>query len=164
MFAFFTGTVANRDTQHCFETGGEGARSAMTHSLYWSATYVRRAAGRSSLQGGGELLVVRAAESATASGGEAAETLQPGHPCKTYMPSSGITDRSCVTSAHGTLPWGSHYRNLVAASGHARVAFALEHDPQVMPQVREAATRAPQAAAVQFETMMAVTPMAAFRC
>ena len=85
-----------------------------------------------------ELLVVRAAESATAGGGEAAATLQPVHPCKTYIPSAGITDRSCVTSAHETLPWGSHYRNLVTASGHAWVAFALEHGPQV----REAATRA----------------------
>ena len=44
-----------------------------------------------------------------------------------------------------TLPWGSHYRNLVTASGHAWVAFALEHDPRV----REAATRAQAAAAVQ---------------
>ena len=41
--------------------------------------------------------------------------------------------------------WGSHYRNLVTAPGHAWVAFALEHDPQVW----KAATRAQAAAAVQ---------------
>ena len=40
---------------------------------------------------------------------------------------------------------GSHYRNLVTASGHAWVAFALEHDPQV----RDAATRAQAAAGSQ---------------
>ena len=40
---------------------------------------------------------------------------------------------------------GSHYRNLVTASGHAWVVFALEHDPQV----REAATRAQAAAGVR---------------
>ena len=73
-----------------------------------------------------------------ASGGEAEESLQPDHPCKKDIPNSGIEDRSCVTSAHETLPWGSHYRNLVTASGHAWVAFALENDPQV----REAAVRA----------------------
>ena len=94
---------------------------------------------------GGRTTCVRAAESATASGGEAAATLQPDHPCKTLIPSTGITDRSCVTSAHETLPWDSHYRNLVTAPGHAWVAFALEHDPQV----REAATRAQAAAGVQ---------------
>ena len=116
----------------------------MTHSLYRSTTYARRAAGRSSLQGD-ELLVVRAAESATTRGGEAAGTLQSGHPCKNDMPSSGIVVRSCVTSANETLPRGSHYRNLVAASGHAWVAFALEHDPQA----REAATRAQAAAVVR---------------
>ena len=96
---------------------------------------------------GGELLVVRAAESAAAGGGggEAAATLQlqPDHPFKKDIPSSGIADRSCVTSAHETLPWGSHYRNLVAAPGHAWVAFALEH----APQVREAAARAQAAVA-----------------
>ena len=80
-----------------------------------------------------------------ASGGEAAATLQPDHLFKTDIPSAGITDRSCVTSAHETLPWGSHYRNLVAAPGHAWVAFALEH----VPQVWEAATRAQAVAGVQ---------------
>ena len=65
-------------------------------------------------------------------------TAQTNHPCKTGILSTGITDYTCVTSAHETFPWGSHYRNLVAASGHASVAFALEHDAQV----REAATRA----------------------
>ena len=72
-------------------------------------------------------------------------TAQTNHPCKTYIPSTGITDRSYVSSAQETLPWGSHYRNLVTASGHAWVAFALEHDAQV----QEAATRAQAAAEVQ---------------
>ena len=97
------------------------------------------------LPGTNYLLVVRAVESATASGGGAAATAQTSHPCKTCIPSTGIIDRSCVTSAHETLLWGLHYRNLVTASGHAWVAFALEHDPQV----REAATRAQAAAGVQ---------------
>ena len=82
--------------------------------------------------------MVRAAENGTSNDSEDAPTAQTSHPCKTDIPSTGIMDRSCVTSAHETLPWGSHYRNLVTASGHAWVAFALEHDPQV----REAATRA----------------------
>ena len=42
-------------------------------------------------------------------------------------------------------PWGSHYRSLVAVSGHAWVAFALEHDPQV----RDAATCAQAVAGLQ---------------
>ena len=82
--------------------------------------------------------MVRAEQSATASGGEAAVTSHADHPFKIHIPSTGTTNHNCVTSAHETLPWESHYRNLVAASGHAWVAFALEHDPQV----REAATRA----------------------
>ena len=39
-----------------------------------------------------ELLVVRAAESATASGGEIAEMAQTNHPCKNDTPNAGITD------------------------------------------------------------------------
>ena len=94
---------------------------------------------------GDELLVVHAAESATASGGEAAATPQADNPCTPAISNTGITDHTCVTSAHEPLPWGSRYRNLVTASGHAWVAFALEHDPQV----REAATRAQAAAGVR---------------
>ena len=134
--------MANRDTQHCFEIDGEGevsydAQLAMVGNV--------RELGNGKVHvAGDELLVVCAAESAMASGGEAAATLQPDHPCKTYIPSTGITDRSCVTSAHETLPWGSHYRNLVTAPGHAWVAFALENDPRV----REAATRAQSVAGI----------------
>ena len=58
---------------------------------------------------------------------------------------TGITGQNCVTLAHETLPWESHYHNLVAAPEHAWVAFAPEHDPQV----REAATRAQAAARVR---------------
>ena len=53
---------------------------------------------------GDELLVVRASESATASGGEAAVTPQADHPFKTDIPSTGVTYHTCVTSAHETLP------------------------------------------------------------
>ena len=133
--------MANRGTQHCFETDGEGEVSYDAQLLL--VGNVREAGGGKVFVAGDELLVVRTAESATARGREAVETLQPGNPCKNHMPSSGVIDRSCVTSAHETLPWGSHYRNLVTASGHAWVTFALEHDPQV----REAATRAQAAAA-----------------
>ena len=94
---------------------------------------------------GDELLVVRAAASATANDGAVAETAQTNRPCKTDTPNAGITDHSCVTSAHETLPWGSHYRNLVAASGHAWVAYALEHDAQV----RKATARAQALATAQ---------------
>ena len=118
--------MANRDTQHCLEADGEGEISYVAQLLL--VDNVREAGGGKVLVAGGELLVVRAAEDATASGGETAESLQPDRPFKTHIPSSGIVDRSCVTSAHETLPWGSHYRNLVTAPGHAWVAFALEHD------------------------------------
>ena len=50
----------------------------------------------------------------------------------------GITDHSCVAPAHETLPWGSHYRNLVTAPGHTWVAYTLGTDTQV----QEAAARA----------------------
>ena len=133
-----------RDTQHCFEADGEGEIS-YDAQLVMLGNVRESDSGKVRVAAGDELLVIRAAESATASGGEAAATLQPDHPFKTLISSAGITDRSCVTSAHETLPWGSHYRNLVAASGHAWVAFALEHDPQV----REAASRAQAAAVVQ---------------
>ena len=137
------GTAANRDTQHCFEADGEGEISYDAQLVL--VDNVREAGGGKVLVAGDELLVVRAAEDATASGGETEESLQPDHPCKTDIPSSGIVDRSCVTSAHETLPWGSHYRNLVTASGHAWVAFALEHDPQV----RDAAILAQAVAGLQ---------------
>ena len=58
------GTVANRDTQHCFEIDGEGevsydAQLAMVGNV--------RELGNGKVHvAGGELLVVRAAESATA--------------------------------------------------------------------------------------------------
>ena len=54
---------------------------------------------------------------------------QADHPSTPDISNTGTTDHNCVTSAHETLPWGSHYRNLVTAPGHAWVAFALEHDP-----------------------------------
>ena len=111
------GTVANRDTQYCFETDGEGEVSYDTQLVM--VDNVRESYSGKVHVAGGELLVVRASESATASGGEAAETLQPDHPCKDDIPSTGIIDRSCVASAHETLPWGLHYRNLVTAPGHA---------------------------------------------
>ena len=129
-------SVTNRDTQHCFEADGEGEIGYDAQLVL--VDNVREAGGGTVLVASDELLVVRAAADAMASGGEAEELLRPGRPCKKDIPNSGIEDRSCVTSAHETLPWGSHYRNLVTASGHAWVAFALENDPQV----REAAVRA----------------------
>ena len=137
------GTAENRDTQHCFEADGEGEISYDAQLVL--VDNVREAGGGKVLVAGDELLVVRAAEDAMASGGETEESLQPDHPCKNDIPNSGIVDRSCVTSAHETLPWGSHYRNLVTASGHAWVAFALEHDPQV----RDAAILAQAVAELQ---------------
>ena len=118
---------ANRDTQHCFVADGEGEISYDAQLIM--VGNVREADDGKVCVAGDELLVVRAAQSATASGGEASVTLQANHPFKADIPSTGITDQSFVTSAHGTLPWGSHYRNLVTAPGHAWVAFALEHDP-----------------------------------
>ena len=82
--------------------------------------------------------MVRAAASASANDGAAAATAQTNYPCTTDIPNACITDHSCVTPAHETLPWRSHYRDLVAAPGHACVAYALENDAQV----QEAATRA----------------------
>ena len=135
--------MANRETQHCFAAGGEGEISYDAQLIM--VGNVREADDGKVYVAGDELLVVRAAESATASGGAVTERAQTNHPCKTDTPNAGITDHSCVTSAHETLPWGSHYRNLVAAPGHAWVAYALEHDAQV----REAATRAQALAAAQ---------------
>ena len=137
------GTVANRDTQHCFEADGEGEISYDAQLVM--VDNVRESGSGKAHVAGDELLVARAAESDTANGGEATSALQPDHPCKTDIPSTGITDHSCATSAHETLPRGSHYRTLVTASGHGWAVFALEHDPQV----REAATRAQAAAGVQ---------------
>ena len=96
--------MANRDTQHCFEADGEGETSYDAQLVL--VGNVREAGGGKVLVAGDELLMVRAAEDATASGGETAESLRPDHPSKTNIPSSGIIDRSCVTSAHETLPWG----------------------------------------------------------
>ena len=122
-------TVANHETQHCFATDGKGEIRYDAQLIM--VGNVREAGGGKVYVAADELLVVRAAESATASGAEVAETAQTNHPCKTLIPSTGITDHSCVTSAHETLPWGTHYRNLVTAPGHAWMAYALEHDAQV---------------------------------
>ena len=67
------GKVANRDTQHCFAIGGEGevsydAQLVMVGNVHELGNGKVRVAG-------GELLVVRAAESATAGSGGAAATL-----------------------------------------------------------------------------------------
>ena len=123
------GNVANRDTQHCFVADGEGEISYDAQLIM--VDNVREAEDGNVYVTGDERLVVRAAQSATASGGEATVASQANHPFKTDIPSTGITDHTCVTSAHETLPWGSHYRNLVTASGHAWVAFTLPHNPQV---------------------------------
>ena len=136
-------TVANRETQHFFVADGEGEISYDSQLIM--VGNVRESDDGKVYVTGDELLVVRAAESDTASDGEVAETTQANHPCKTFIPSAGVTDHSCVTSAHETLAWGSHYRNLVTATRHAWVAFALEHDSQV----REAATRAQAVAAAR---------------
>ena len=89
------GMVVNRDTQHCFDADGEGEVSYVAQLV--TVDNVRESGNGKVHVAGDELLVVRAAESATASGGEAAATLQPDHPFKTHIPSAGITDRSCVT-------------------------------------------------------------------
>ena len=137
------GSVATRDTQHCFVADDEGEISYDAQLIV--VGNVRKSDDGKVCVTEDELLVMRAAESATASGGGVAITTQTNPPCKTDIPSTGIADRFCVTSAHGTLPWGSHYRNLVLVPGHTWVAFALEHDAQV----REAANRAQAAAGVQ---------------
>ena len=137
------GTVANHDTQHCFAADGESEVSYDAQLI--TVDNVREAGDGKVYVAGDELLMVRAAESATVSGGEVAETVQTNHPCKNDTPNAGIADHSCVTSAHEMLPWGSHYHNLVTAPGHAWTAYALEHGAQV----REAATRAQAAAAAQ---------------
>ena len=98
------GTVANRDTQHCFEADGEGEISYDAQLVL--VGNVRESDSGTVYVAGDELLVVRAAESDTTNGGEVAPTAQASHPCKTYIPSTGITDHSCVTSAHEMLPWG----------------------------------------------------------
>ena len=100
------GTVANRDTQHCFAADGEGEISYDAQLV--TVDNVRESDSGKVYVAGDELLVVRAVESDTANGGEVAPTVQADHPFKTHIPSTGITDRSCDTSAHETLPWGSH--------------------------------------------------------
>ena len=114
-------TVANRESQHCFTADGEGD---ISYDAQLKVVGNVREADDGKVHGDGdELLVVRAAASALASDGAVAETAQTHHPCKICIPSAGITDQSCVTPAHETLPWGgSHYRNLVTAPGHAWVA------------------------------------------
>ena len=63
-------TVANRDTQHCFAADGEGEISYDAQLIM--VGNVRKADDGKVYVAGDELLVVRAAESATASGGEVA--------------------------------------------------------------------------------------------
>ena len=89
------GTVANRDTQHCFEADGEGEISYDAQLVM--VGNVRESGSGKVHVAGDELLVAGAVESDTANGGEAAPALQPGHPCKKDIPNTGITDRSCVT-------------------------------------------------------------------
>ena len=98
------GNVVNRDTQHCFVADGNGEISYDAQLIM--VGNVREADDGKVYVAGDELLEVRAAESATASDGEAAATPQADRPCKTYISNTGITDHNCVTSAHETLPWG----------------------------------------------------------
>ena len=117
------GTVANRESQHCFAADGEGevsydAQLIMVENVREAddgdgeVSYdaqlimvenVREADDGNVCVAGDELLVVRAAASATANVGAAAVTAQTNHPCKTDIPNAGITDHSCVTPAHETL-------------------------------------------------------------
>ena len=64
------GNVATRDTQHCFVADGEGEISYDAQLIM--VDNVREADDGKVYVAGDELLVVRAAQSATASGGEAA--------------------------------------------------------------------------------------------
>ena len=103
-YAITDGNVANRDMQHFFVADGEGEISYDAQLIM--VGNVRETDDGKVYVAGDELLVVRAAQSATASGGEAAVAPQANHPFKTDIPSTGITDHTCVTSAHETLPWG----------------------------------------------------------
>ena len=134
--------MTNRESQHYSAADGEGEVSYDAQLIL--VDNVREADDGKVYVSGDELLVICAAASALANELVAAETAQTNHPCKNAIPNAGITDHSCVTPAHETLPWGSHYRNLVAASGHAWVAYALENDAQV--QEAAAHTRALAAA------------------
>ena len=72
------------DTQHCFVADGEGEISYDAQLIM--VDNVREADDGKVYVAGDELLVVRAAQSATASGGEAAVASQADHPCKTHIP------------------------------------------------------------------------------
>ena len=49
-----------------------------------------------------------------------------------------VTDHSCKTQAHETLPWGSHYGNLTSRSAHAWVAVDVATDLQVKAAMEKA--------------------------
>ena len=79
----------------------------MMRSSYWSSTYARRTTGKYSLKlyvAGDELLLIRASASASASRGATTATAQANHPCTSDISNTGITDHSCITPAHETLP------------------------------------------------------------
>ena len=98
------GTVANRELQHCVIADSEGEISYDAQLTV--VDNVREADDGKVYVAGDELLMVRAAASAAASDGAIAETAQTHHPRKICIPSAGVTDHSCATPAHETLPWG----------------------------------------------------------
>ena len=79
---------------------------------------------------GDELLVVRTASDELSTGDTDGGTGLRSHPNQGDT-SGGVSDHSCVTQAHETLPWGAQFRNLASAAGHAWIGYDLSQDDQV---------------------------------
>ena len=117
--------MANRESQqHCFTADGEGEISYDAQLIVVSN--VREADDGKVYVVGGDVLVACGTCCGERRGerrsGRRDSADAPSR--KTDTPNAGIADHSCVTPAHETLPWGSHYVNLVRAPGHAWVAYA----------------------------------------
>ena len=101
------GTVENRETQHCFVADGEGEISYDAQLVM--VDNVRESDDGEVYVAGGELLVVRAAESDTVSGGEVAE--------------------------HRDMPGWLTHSNMVARCERPQLVLRRRRQPQTMMAV-----------------------------
>ena len=144
----------NRESAQTFEVDGDGSISYAAR-LVIVDNVAATGDGQVSITGD-EILVVRAASVDWGSDSDSGSSPDGSHTGKKNNSASGITDHSCITQSHETLPWGMQYRNLPSAERHASVAYDLSEDVQIRAATNEVTTNACQLGEYEAqETVMA---------
>ena len=128
--------ISTRDKRLGFCAGEEGSIS-VDAQLFLVDDVVVREDGRLLITAD-EIRVVRAAASRFTDESESSGSESERDTFNMDTQHVAVTDYSCITQAHETLPWESHYGNLTSRSAHAWVAADVATNLQVKAAMEKA--------------------------